>query len=88
MKTTVKISTALSAAVGIPLTITLFPPVAIPVAVITVITATIVVWHLKRGGRALVRRSPKGTLTFVLDSTRQPSNRKGRSDRPGKLDRL
>jgi hypothetical protein len=68
MRTTIRMSTALSAAVGIPLTITLFPPTTIPIGIIIAITTVIVAWHLKRGGRALVRRSPKGTVTFVLDS--------------------
>lgn len=69
MRQTIRISTAASAVVGIPISITLFPAAAIPIAIVTVIATAIVAWHLHHGGRALVRRSPKGTLTFVLDSS-------------------
>jgi hypothetical protein len=68
VRQTIGISTAVSAVIGIPISITLFPPAAIPVAIAIVIATAIVAWHLHRGGRALVRRSPKGTLTFILDS--------------------
>jgi hypothetical protein len=70
---TIRMSTALSAVIGIPISFTLFPTAAIPVVMITIIGSGIVAWHLHHGGRALVRRSPKGTLTFVLDSTRKPT---------------
>jgi hypothetical protein len=69
MKASLKVSTVLSTAVAIPVTITVFPPAAIPVAAIAIIATAIVLWHLKHGGRALLRRTPKGTITFVLDST-------------------
>ena len=78
MKPTIRLSTALSTVVGIPIGITIFPAAAIPVAIITVITVAIVTWHLHHGGRALLRRSPKGTLTFVLDSARKPKTRRRR----------
>ena len=80
MQTALRISTALSAVVGIPVTITLFPPLAIPIAAtLAIATATaIVVWHLHHGGRALIRRTPKGTLTFVLDSKRRDASPRGR----------
>lgn len=68
MGTSLKMSTALSAVVGVPVTICLYPPAAIPIGVGVLIAAAIVVWHLRLGGRAVVRRSPKGTLSFVLDS--------------------
>lgn len=68
-----QITTALSVAVGIPLTITMYPPMAIPLAIGTVIAAAIVIWHLKLGGRASIRKSPKGTITIVLDSGRRPA---------------
>jgi hypothetical protein len=69
----VRLSTALPAVIGIPISITFFPPAAIPVIAIIIIGTGIVVWHLHHGGRAFVRRSPKGTLTFVLDSARKPT---------------
>jgi Na+/H+ antiporter NhaD/arsenite permease-like protein len=73
MKASLKVSTVLSAAVAIPVTIMVFPPAAIPIAAIAIIAAAIVLWHLKHGGRALLRRTPKGTITFVLDSAHRPS---------------
>jgi hypothetical protein len=80
MRTTVRISTALSAAVSIPITMISIPPMAIPIGITaaagTVIVAAIVIWHLKLGGRALIRRSPKGTLTFVLDAGRRPATQR------------
>lgn len=70
MKLTVGAPVALTA-VSVPVSIAVYPPSVIPVAVIAVIVTAIVVWHLARGGRAIVRRSPKGYLTFTLDSARK-----------------
>jgi hypothetical protein len=53
------------------------PSAAIPIAAVIAIATVIVIWHLRRGGRALIRRSPKGTLTFVLDSKRRTSTMRG-----------
>jgi len=72
-KASIQITTALSAAVGIPLTITIYPPMTIPLAIGVVIAAVIVTLHLKLGGRAFIRKSPKGTITFVLDPGRRPA---------------
>ena len=79
MTTRLRMSAAVSAAVGIPITITVYPPSAIVIGCGAMIAVAIVVWHLKIGGRAFVRRSPKGTLTFVLDSPRRHSVRGGRA---------
>ena len=68
----IPISATISA-VGIPITIGLFPQMAIQIGAITAIGTAIVTWHLNHGGRALIRKSPKGTLTFVLDSGRRPA---------------
>jgi hypothetical protein len=59
------------AGVSMPVSIALYPPAAIPLGVVLVIVTGIVVWHLRRGGRATVRRTPRGNLTFTLDSTRR-----------------
>jgi hypothetical protein len=59
------------AAVSLPVTIALYPPTAVPLAVIVVTGIGIVIWHLARGGRATVRRSPKGYISLTLDSTRK-----------------
>jgi hypothetical protein len=52
-----------------PVTIAFYPPAAIPLAVIAVMVTAIVVWHLGHGRRMTVRRSSKGNLTVVLDTT-------------------
>lgn len=68
---TVKISLTASAAlasVSMPVTIAFYPPAAIPAAIAAVALGAIVVWHLRRGGRAMLKRSPKGQITFTLDS--------------------
>jgi hypothetical protein len=51
--------------------IALYPPMGILVGVLVVIIVVIVVWHLRRGGRATLRRSPKGYLSLTLDSSRK-----------------
>src|SRR5690242_4272743 len=66
------------AGVSVPVAIAFYPPAAIPLAILLAITMAIVVWHLRRGGRATVRRTPKGTFTFTLDSTRRIDKRGSR----------
>ena len=62
-------------AVSMPVTLVLFPSTAIPVAILAALATAIVAWHLRRGGRAIVRRTPKGSLSFTLDSTRRNQRR-------------
>lgn len=62
----------ISAIIGVPVTIALYPPSAIPVAVLAVIATIVVAWHLKRGGRALIRRTRTGHLSITLDSVGRP----------------
>jgi hypothetical protein len=62
-------------AVSMPVTLVLFPSTAIPVAILAALGTAIVAWHLRRGGRAIVRRTPKGSLSFTLDSTRRNRRR-------------
>lgn len=59
------------ASVSMPVTMAIYPPAAIPLGIVLVIVTAIVVWHLRRGGRAMVRRTQRGILTFTLDSTRR-----------------
>lgn len=66
------------AGVSMPVTIAFYPPAAVPLAILLAIAMVIVVWHLRRGGRATVRRTPKGTLTFTLDSARRKRERGSR----------
>lgn len=66
------------AGVSMPVTIAFYPPAAIPLAILLAISTVIVVWHLRRGGRATVRRTPKGTFTFTLDSGRRIDKRGSR----------
>jgi hypothetical protein len=66
------------AGVSMPVTIAFYPPAAIPLAILLAVTTAVVVWHLRRGGRATVRRTPKGTLTFTLDSARRIDKRGSR----------
>jgi len=66
------------AGVSMPVTIAFYPPAAIPLAILLAITMAIIVWHLRRGGRASVRRTPKGTFTFTLDSARRSGKRGSR----------
>ncbi len=68
MRATLTASGAI-AGVSMPVTIALYPPAAIPLAVLALIAAAIVVWHLSRGRRLTVRRTAKGCLTVVLDET-------------------
>lgn len=66
-----KISFTASAAlatVSLPVTIAFYPPSAVPVAIAAVVIAVIVVWHLRRGGRATIKRTPKGQISLTLDS--------------------
>ena len=63
------------ASLSMPVTIVLYPPAAIPLAIFLMIVTAVVMWHLKRGGRATVRRTQRGTLTFTLDSTHSKSMR-------------
>jgi hypothetical protein len=70
----VRVSLTASGAIvsaSMPVTIILRPPAAIPLGIVLVIITAIVVWHLRRGGRATVRRTQRGNLTFTLDSTRR-----------------
>ena len=68
-------------AVSMPVTLVLFPSTAIPVAIFAALATAIVAWHLRRGGRATVRRTPKGSLSFTLDSTRRNRRRENRDER-------
>lgn len=61
-----------------PVTIALYPPAAIPLAVLAVIATAIVVWHLSNGRRLTVRRTSKGNLTVILDTTPRRSARGAR----------
>jgi hypothetical protein len=71
VRISLKASGAIAGGVTMPVTIALYPPAAIPVGIVLVIVTAIVVWHLRRGGRAMVRRTRTGILTFTLDSTRR-----------------
>jgi len=71
-------STAVSTVIGVPVTVSLYPPAAIPIAVLICIATGIVIWHLSKGRRAHLRRTPKGTLTFTLDSVGRHSTTRGR----------
>lgn len=51
--------------------IAVYPPVGILLGILAVIITSIVVWHLRRGGRATLRRSPKGYLSLTLDTSRK-----------------
>jgi hypothetical protein len=66
---------ALSAVLSIPVTVALFQAAPIPTAAATATLAAaavaIVMWHLRRGGRAQIRRARNGTVTISLDSTRK-----------------
>jgi len=66
------------AGVSMPVTIAFYPPAAVPLAILLAIIMAIVVWHLRRGGRAMVRRTPKGTFTFTLDSAHRRDKRRSR----------
>lgn len=77
-RASVQITTALSAVVGIPVTVTLYPPTAIPLSICAAIGAVVVAWHLRLGGRASIRKSPKGTITFVLDPGRKAESSRRR----------
>ena len=77
MRATLTASGAI-AGVSMPVTIALYPPVAIPLAVLVVIATAIVVWHLSKGRRLTVRRTSKGNLTVVLDTTPRRSVRGAR----------
>jgi hypothetical protein len=68
---------AILGVITMPVTIVFYPPAAIPLGLLLAIVAAIVVWHLRRGGRAMVRRTPRGSVTFTLDSTRK-NERKAR----------
>lgn len=72
MRRSIQVSTGISAVLGIPVTITVYPPSAIPLAVLTAITTALVAWHLRRGGRALIRRTRTGHLSITLDSAGRP----------------
>lgn len=61
-----------------PVTLALYPPAAIPLVVLAVIGTAIVVWHLSKGRRLTVRRTPKGNLTVVLDTTPRGAVRRTR----------
>ena len=74
MRTTLTASGAV-AGVSMPVTIALYPPAAIPLAVLAVFAAAIVVWHLNRGRRLTVRRTSKGSLTIVLDTASRKTGR-------------
>lgn len=53
-----------------PVTIAFYyPPAAIPLAVFAAVTTAITVWHLSRGRRITVRRTSKGNLTIVFDTS-------------------
>lgn len=57
------------AGISMPVTIALYPPTAIPLAALAATVTAIVVWHLSRGRRITVRRTPKGNLTVIFDTT-------------------
>jgi hypothetical protein len=58
-----------------PVSIALYPPAAIPWAAFAVIVIVIVVWHLNQGRRLTVRRTPKGNITVVFDTTQKRTPR-------------
>jgi hypothetical protein len=63
---------AVLASVTLPsVMIAFYPPVGVPIGVLVVIIVGVVVWHLRRGGRATLRRSQKGCLSLTLDSSRK-----------------
>lgn len=57
------------AGISMPVSIALYPPAAIPLAIFAAIITAIVVWHLSQGRRITVRRTSKGNLTVVLDTS-------------------
>ena len=77
MRATLTASGAI-AGITVPVTIALYPPTAIPLAALAAIVTAIVVWHLSRGRRITVRRTPKGHLTIVFDTTPRKAVRGGR----------
>lgn len=78
MGATLRIGPTLSAAASIPVTIVLFPSSAIPIAIAVAAAAMIVMWHLRHGGSARIRRTPRGTLTFELGPRRRSAKQKER----------
>lgn len=66
------------AGVSMPVTIAFYPPAGVPLGIVLAIVTAIVVWHLRRGGRATVRCTRRGNLTFTLDSSRRTVERRAR----------
>lgn len=77
MRATLTASGAI-AGVSMPVTIALYPPAAIPLIALCVVVTTVAVWHLSRGRRITVRRTVKGNLTVVFDTTPRRSVRGAR----------
>ena len=56
------------AGISMPVTVTLYPPAAVPLAALAAIATAIVVWHLSRGRRITLRRTSQGNITVIFDT--------------------